>query len=517
MDADPDTFVCPILGTLMADPVVAADGHTYERSAISEWYKSSDMSPLTGLPVESRALIPNHALRKTIDEYCVNRPDRIAQREASRKPHFAVATHAPTTTGAATTARGRVTPVGEIEKKPWEFDKKLLATASIREKRPVVLSASRTSLYSGEGVLVAFEPTKDGKEFTQVMAHPIKLDNKYTADASISCMERMTDEKFVVGTRDGSLAVWRIDRAADGKLNPIRIWKATTDLHSSETTCVGLVPLYDLLGTTSGDPLIATGSRDRTVKLWKASSDTRSYSCETQLDHRADVMCLAGLREGHVVSGGSDWSLKLWDPNIPNEPVRVLDSHSRTVRCVTVDNKHTTGEGHFASGSDDETIAIWDPRASDPIIAKIDASSPVLCLSWDGDYLCAGGGTAADSMTGSSSEYMGGWLRFYDPRTWKIVGDAIIPHGPLAKRTSSELDKFQRPRTAHEVATNCLEPISLAGNHAIISGGDDKALRIWISPPLADSPYIPRPTLAYETGGTKVFPIAVDCITTLFI
>ena len=70
MEKHPDSFVCPIFGTLMADPVMALDGHTYERSAIAEWFRTSDISPLTGLRVESKSLVPNHALRKAIDDYC---------------------------------------------------------------------------------------------------------------------------------------------------------------------------------------------------------------------------------------------------------------------------------------------------------------------------------------------------------------------------------------------------------------------------------------------------------------
>ena len=33
----------------MKDPVMAADGHTYERVAIEEWLKKNSISPQTGL------------------------------------------------------------------------------------------------------------------------------------------------------------------------------------------------------------------------------------------------------------------------------------------------------------------------------------------------------------------------------------------------------------------------------------------------------------------------------------
>jgi len=51
----------------MVDPVICADGHTYERSAINEWFRSSSRSPKTNQNLTSKNLIPNHAMRSTID------------------------------------------------------------------------------------------------------------------------------------------------------------------------------------------------------------------------------------------------------------------------------------------------------------------------------------------------------------------------------------------------------------------------------------------------------------------
>ncbi|EQC28164.1 hypothetical protein SDRG_14121 [Saprolegnia diclina VS20] len=73
-----DSFVCPITHDVMVDPVVTADGHSYERSAIEEWIRSSRetapggqvTSPVTNLPLRSTQLIPNLALKRSIGEYC---------------------------------------------------------------------------------------------------------------------------------------------------------------------------------------------------------------------------------------------------------------------------------------------------------------------------------------------------------------------------------------------------------------------------------------------------------------
>ena len=51
---------------LMADPVLCADGHSYERAAIEASLRSHDTSPITGEPLPNRNVVPNHALKKVI-------------------------------------------------------------------------------------------------------------------------------------------------------------------------------------------------------------------------------------------------------------------------------------------------------------------------------------------------------------------------------------------------------------------------------------------------------------------
>jgi hypothetical protein len=54
----------------MVDPVVTADGHSFERRAIGDWFGRGHVkSPMTGAPLEHTALAPNHALRSAISEY----------------------------------------------------------------------------------------------------------------------------------------------------------------------------------------------------------------------------------------------------------------------------------------------------------------------------------------------------------------------------------------------------------------------------------------------------------------
>lgn len=64
----PRSIYCPITNMPMVDPVIAADGNSYEREAITKWFKKSNASPCTGKKINNSILIPNHNLRNTISE-----------------------------------------------------------------------------------------------------------------------------------------------------------------------------------------------------------------------------------------------------------------------------------------------------------------------------------------------------------------------------------------------------------------------------------------------------------------
>ncbi|KAF8040577.1 hypothetical protein BT93_B2721 [Corymbia citriodora subsp. variegata] len=66
----PSHFVCPILQEVMKDPLIAADGFTYEAEAIQGWLQSGhNTSPMTNLKLEHNNLVPNHALLYAIQEW----------------------------------------------------------------------------------------------------------------------------------------------------------------------------------------------------------------------------------------------------------------------------------------------------------------------------------------------------------------------------------------------------------------------------------------------------------------
>ena len=65
----PSQFFCPIGLTVMADPVIAEDGHSYERENIVKWFGAGrGTSPKTNTKIGKR-LVENHSLKSQIIEY----------------------------------------------------------------------------------------------------------------------------------------------------------------------------------------------------------------------------------------------------------------------------------------------------------------------------------------------------------------------------------------------------------------------------------------------------------------
>lgn len=74
-------FRCPISLELMQDPVILSTGQTYDRSSIEKWVASGNTTcPVSMQKLEDFTLIPNHTLRRLIQEWCVANRSRGVQR-----------------------------------------------------------------------------------------------------------------------------------------------------------------------------------------------------------------------------------------------------------------------------------------------------------------------------------------------------------------------------------------------------------------------------------------------------
>ena len=69
----PPSCVCAITCSVMTDPVVIADGYTYEKSAIEDWLEKSNQSPQTNETLSHKNLLPNRNMKADIAERVDNK------------------------------------------------------------------------------------------------------------------------------------------------------------------------------------------------------------------------------------------------------------------------------------------------------------------------------------------------------------------------------------------------------------------------------------------------------------
>ncbi|KAG9153034.1 hypothetical protein Leryth_027715 [Lithospermum erythrorhizon] len=68
----PSHFRCPISLDLMTDPVTLSTGMTYDRESIEKWIDAGNITcPVTNQVLQNVDQIPNHSLRKMIQDWCV--------------------------------------------------------------------------------------------------------------------------------------------------------------------------------------------------------------------------------------------------------------------------------------------------------------------------------------------------------------------------------------------------------------------------------------------------------------
>ncbi|GBG32620.1 Guanine nucleotide-binding protein subunit beta-like protein [Hondaea fermentalgiana] len=121
--------------------------------------------------------------------------------------------------------------------------------------------------------------------------------------------------------------------------------------------------VYALDWAPGNDDLLASGSNDKSVKLWRLR-EAETAAENSQLDpvlqmhgHKSTVRAVAFVDAQTLASaGGGDNALRLWDIST-GKVVALLRGHSSAVFAVD-----TCSVDRLVSGSGDGTIRCWDPR-----------------------------------------------------------------------------------------------------------------------------------------------------------
>ncbi|XP_022759970.1 U-box domain-containing protein 21 [Durio zibethinus] len=139
----PTHFQCPISLDLMKDPVTLCTGITYDRESIERWIEAgNETCPVTKQVSKTFDLIPNHILRRFIQDWCVeNRSHGVERIPTPRVPVSPYQVSEACSRIVDATQRGDGNKCGELVKKIKNWGKE-----SERNKRCVVENGTGCSL-----------------------------------------------------------------------------------------------------------------------------------------------------------------------------------------------------------------------------------------------------------------------------------------------------------------------------------------------------------------------------------
>lgn len=138
--------------------------------------------------------------------------------------------------------------------------------------------------------------------------------------------------------------------------HPVYLWDLADPLAGSAPLCKWK-PLTTTwaLAFSPDEKLLAAGSDDDTVRIWRADQYSREAWMRLE-GHSRSVRCLAFSPDRRwLASGSADTTIRLWDLDAEGRSV-TLEGHSKRVQAVAF----SPDGGRLASGSYDGTIRIWD-------------------------------------------------------------------------------------------------------------------------------------------------------------
>ena len=168
--------------------------------------------------------------------------------------------------------------------------------------------------------------------------------------------------------------------------------------HEGKVKCVAI----------SGDSkLIASGSDDETIKLWRVGHKTVEL-VHTITGHDAYDMCLDLNRDGTLlVSKSHRKNMTIWGLHAEGAPtmLHTLSQHAKAVNAVKI-----SPDGHkIASASADTTVMIWSAQTGERLLTFTGHESEVLCLAWSSDSKLVASGGRTELLKGGVCDSLFVW------------------------------------------------------------------------------------------------------------
>jgi WD40 repeat protein len=124
------------------------------------------------------------------------------------------------------------------------------------------------------------------------------------------------------------------------------------------TALLGHAGLVHTLAAFKKQWILASGSSDKTIKLWQLHYNADTNTCRGELittleGHTGEVRALVVLDDRYLASSSADKTIRIWDIE-ERRCVSILEGHQAEIRALAV-----LPDGRLVSGSHDGTIKFW--------------------------------------------------------------------------------------------------------------------------------------------------------------
>jgi eukaryotic-like serine/threonine-protein kinase len=213
----------------------------------------------------------------------------------------------------------------------------------------------------------------------------------------------------------------------------------------------------------------ASGSNDRSVRIWQAASGTL---VATLTGHSDQVTSLAWNLDGSQIATGSrDKTVRIWDATTA-ELLATLGGHEFFVSSVawSPDGTRLASAASHRSGE----FIIWGVETrQQPTRIQTAAGDPRIHWSPDSRLLTAAG-AIYDANTGSkvSTSDVGGWARWSPNGRWLAV-----PDGNHVDIRTALGDEIRISLTGHSDLVRCVD--WSPDGKVLVTGGNDNTVKTW--------------------------------------